>query len=105
MSDVKRYAIDSSGGFLEYEHEDGDYVKHSDHIKTIEQLQAENERLKQRWISVDDRLPDYGSKFLGQFDNMEILSLWYWADTFENCTAHKLCGKLTHWQPMPEPVK
>ena len=54
------------------------------------------------WISVDDRLPEYGDKILVHLDYGDIKGILleeysgtkFWSRAFNN---------VTHWMPLPEP--
>ena len=55
------------------------------------------------WISVEDRLPESGGRYLVILNNGQLcIAIWvaaYWAigvDTISN---------VTHWMPLPEPPK
>jgi hypothetical protein len=69
-------------------------------------LQAEIERLKaSKWISVDERLPEYSSDVL--FFSAEIGSVE--AGFFDGAYFGDAVGEpvmdVTHWQPLPDPPK
>jgi hypothetical protein len=65
--------------------------------KLIEQIQAENKRLKKdnEWISVEDRLPESGTRVLIYVAKREAIVQWYNAIAKDN--------GLTHWKPLPKP--
>lgn len=65
-----------------------------------DKLNATNDAL-QRWISVEERLPELNTAVLAVMDDgivfQELFAYDGW-DLWEGCT-----GKITHWMPMPEP--
>ena len=74
--------------------------------KTEEELNAE--RVKQEWISVDERLPEHSQKVLVCDDRQNMVTAMY--VTFDNggfdwCTSVRLVYEVTHWMPLPEPPK
>ena len=54
--------------------------------------------VKQEWISVKDRLPEYDSHFLGYTFGGNMIVGFYWAVEWD-----KAFGFITHWMPLPEP--
>jgi len=81
-----------------------------DHIKAMDELQQENERLKQGWIIVDDRLPEDMFYVLVRTVSGRIITATYVVDE-PNLERywHLSDGELldfdfvTHWQPLPQP--
>ena len=59
------------------------------------------------WISVKDRFPDHGGKYLCVFSNPKItvgvLSYVKKLGRWRNIFCHDFC--VTHWQPLPKPPK
>lgn len=80
----------------------------------IEQLQAENERLRtaldKEWINVEDRLPERAGYYLVVLNgNHTSYALFnskmkhhpaMWTSRQQDRTS-----EVTHWQPLPEPPK
>lgn len=88
----------------------------------LEQLQAENDRLKEevqqmRWIPVEERLPEEGKRCLLYTPCDRILCVGYYAGKDEWQHRHKwrlvtamrstqtLTKKVTHWLPLPKAPK
>ena len=77
----------------------------------IDRLQAENAELrKSKWISVEDRLPEFDTDVLAAYFEHHIKE--YWIDkridflddeTFELVDSMWTEGAPTHWQPLPPP--
>ena len=81
-----------------------------DALVVINQQQAEIEKLKNQWISVDDRLPKKHDYYLvchkhdnDSKTNIDKLIYSYshggWISTY----GAKYSGIVTHWMPLPEP--
>jgi len=80
-------------------------ILHSDAIKMMEEYANQD-----KWISVNDRLPEnadgillYGDLTVGHFYETGTFS-----PTFKIFECHAVDGyegKITHWQPLPEPPK
>ena len=88
----------------------------------LEQLQAENDRLKEeaqqmRWIPVEEMLPEEGKRCLLYTPCDGIICVGYYAGKDEWQHRHKwrlvtamrstqtLTKKVTHWMPLPSPPK
>ena len=80
------------------------YRRYSNALKkALEQLQAENKRLKKdnEWISVEDRLPDDNTMVVSCYVGVYELDLvLFWRDTK---TLHFGHQPATHWMPIPKP--
>ncbi len=67
----------------------------------INKQQAEIERLKNPWISIDNALPEKGGKYLVLLNNHQRhIAVWvsvYWAIGIDTISS------VTHWQPLPKP--
>lgn len=63
------------------------------------------------WISVDDRLPNDETEVLGYRDSYKCGDLIYHCvfkdgKFLDRITFHQAGkGKITHWQPLPQPPK
>lgn len=62
--------------------------------------------IKQKWISVDDKLPKHCQKVLVCDERHNMVTAMY--VTYDNggfdwCTSVRLVYKVTHWMPLPEP--
>ena len=88
----------------------------------LEQLQAENDRLKEeaqqmRWIPVEEMLPEEGKRCLLYTPCDGIICVGYYAGKDEWQHRHKwrlvtamrstqtLTKKVTHWMPLPKAPK
>ena len=89
----------------------------------LEQLQAENEKLKAqvpRWIPVEERLPEKHSEYIVcACDEGEPIDERIWGDTVVVCadyydgaftwsegnTEYDISDIVTHWMPLPEAPK
>ena len=81
-------------------------------VTMLEQLQAENDRLKEevqqmRWIPVEERLPEPGERvlatdcgFVGEF---YINQCGQWNRYNVNCHALLMALDILYWMPLPEP--
>lgn len=75
--------------------------------ETVEYIIAVLER--DRWISVDERLPKYGERVL-VFGGVTMYVAYYDKNRYDGESWHKLNSKShycnpTHWRPLPEPPK
>jgi len=74
----------------------------------IETLTAENATLKQRWISVDDRMPeDTKAVLVWVSDNMCHYAATFrpsgeWS-SWQGSNQYWWCKFITHWMPLPAP--
>lgn len=86
------------------------------HYQRCEALYNANFR-KQEWISVDERLPDKGGKYLVYRELCNGLSLMNIINYDPNYDGHAMwflfdgewgdceVNNVTHWMPLPEPPK
>lgn len=72
---------------------------------------AAGEMEKDKWISVEDRLPEYGEEAnvltkdgrvtsLARFKRYEEAETYYWDNNYGQGNVH-LPEAITHWQPLP----
>jgi len=98
LSTEQFYQIEELKAEVEYCHS---ARKQSDHV--IRSLEAEVERLRGGWISVDDRLPNERQQVLTCDVYDRIYHCTYIKYNFKlkfHCDDH---SKVTHWQPLPQP--
>lgn len=75
----------------------------------LEQLQAENDRLKEevqqmRWIPVEERLPREKQRVIVRCERVGTSVGWIiWGDWMTDIGPD--AGKVTHWMLLPEPPK
>ena len=58
-------------------------------------MNANNDEVKQHWISVDDQLPEIGSLVLAT--DGEIITI------VQRITTENFLRLVTHWMPLPAP--
>ena len=74
---------------------------------TLEQLQAENDRLKEevqqmRWIPVEERLPEEKQRVIVRCERVGTSVGWIlWGRWMTDIGPH--AGDVTHWMPLPAP--
>jgi hypothetical protein len=68
--------------------------------------------MENKWISVNDRLPEEGVQVLTYTEGEIIegcVGQYGWSYTWLNCHGCGCCGenddKTTHWMPLPDPPK
>jgi hypothetical protein len=64
--------------------------------------------IKPKWISVEDRLPEYGVEVLlwnGAGDFFLDFVIDCTNDEWEGCSPEQFKRYYTHWMPLPEPPK
>jgi hypothetical protein len=89
------------------------YILESEHNRLVDELKAENEKLKEdipKWISVEERMPDYDGKYLCFVDEKEPCGAEYKRQYIlsNHCNiwvTNKNTTKVSHWMPLPEPPK
>ena len=78
----------------------------------VERLERHGARVieyvpRPRWIPVTERLPGVGNTVLGfSGDGFMVLAAWNdsrWFDPSMDDGYGMYLGKITHWQPLPEP--
>ena len=73
----------------------------------LEQLQAENERLKAqalRWIPVEERLPEEKQRVIVRCERVGTSVGWIlWGNWMTDIGPG--AGKVTHWMPLPKAPK
>ena len=73
----------------------------------LEQLQAENDRLKKeiqqmRWIPVEERLPEEKQRVIVRCERVGTSVGWIlWGNWMTDIGPH--AGDVTHWMPLPAP--
>lgn len=61
-------------------------------------------KAKDRWIPVEDALPEYGEYVLFIRKNREVYVGYYDEKNTWNTDYQWFCGEnVTHWMPLPEP--
>ncbi len=78
-------------------------AKSEDGIYKKDAIEAWNRRTDNRWISVEDRLPDDDDSYLVWNGNHIFVAI-YWGDgewMFDSHATHEVA----HWMPLPEPPK
>ena len=77
-------------------------AKSEDGIYKKDAIEAWNRRTDNRWISVEDRLPDEDDKCL-VWNGHHIFVAIYWGDGVWKFDSYAC--EITHWMPLPEPPK
>lgn len=76
-------------------------------LEEWEELKAENEALKQGWISVEDRLPEDGQVcfvYCKESDRLEYVPfVGQWPLVIINWETGESTCPITHWMPLPTP--
>lgn len=100
---IKRYSQTEDRDYPVQQDDDGDLVRYSDHLATVEALNKRIEELEaeRRWIPVAERLPEEENLYL-RFDGFFVSTGWWnnhgkWDD--EDQADYDL---VTHWQPLPK---
>ena len=79
-----------------------------DVLDTLEQLQAENEKLKAqvpRWIPVEERLPMPDENPVLVYDYSSVGMAWYSSTMGWMYRTGLGCLDITHWMPLPKAPK
>jgi hypothetical protein len=74
-------------------------------LKLTKELKVEIERLKKasKWVSVDERLPEYSSDVLFFSTQITVEAGWFDGAYFNESVTLEPVMDATHWQPLPAP--
>jgi hypothetical protein len=107
---------DSEGCWVPMKNVDRDLrVDNAIYEKRIAALEAENKRLREGWVSVEDRLPEIGGEWN---ESVYVLAVGYMFSEPISCFYTERTGwefasplvkgkpeRVTHWQPLPTPPR
>ena len=112
--EIESMKISVSGRPATFDEAKSDVMQVIDEQKTVDAA----ELLRDRWISVKDRLPDSNGLYIvtacdegcsaGEgiwYDTVVVIAEYYdgsWT-WFEGGSEYDLSGIVTHWMPLPEP--
>ena len=92
------------GGLLHIRSAIRNYITPSKPQRAIEALDLAIAALERdRWISVEERLPDNTEPVLATFDDVYLIAIYgnyMWSDVMTRSLVYP-----THWMPLPEPPK